>query len=134
MPRVDGVKLAPLIGLDDARKPLRSKLLAVPALRDRYLANIRTIAEEWLDWNKLGPVVAQYRALIEGEIAADTRKLSTTEAFLALTAPDAPEPKPAAEGQPGPRGAMALKTFADQRRAYLLALPEIQALKASKSR
>ena len=36
-----GVELDPLVGLDDARKPLRSKLLAVPALKAKYLANVQ---------------------------------------------------------------------------------------------
>ena len=76
MPRFDGVELDPLVGLDDPRKPLRSKVLAVPALKARYLANVRKIAEESLDWKKLGPVVAQYRKLIEKEVEADTRKLA----------------------------------------------------------
>ena len=37
-------ELDPLVGLDDATKPLRSKLLAVPALRERYLSYVRDIA------------------------------------------------------------------------------------------
>ena len=120
MPRVEGVKLDPLVGLDDLKKPLRSRLLAVPALRARYLAHVRTIAEESLDWAKLGPVVAQYRALIEKEIEADTRKLTSFAAFQKTTAD---EPAPAAEpGRRGP-GAMNLRAFAEQRRAYLLSLP-----------
>jgi hypothetical protein len=84
-----GVELDPLIGLDDAKKPLRSRVLAVPSLRERYLAHVRTIAEESLDWAKLGPLVAQYRTLIEKEIAADTRKLSSFATFRKVTA-DAP--------------------------------------------
>ena len=75
-PRPVGVDLDPLVGLDDARKPLRSRLLAVPSLKARYLDHVRTIAEEWLDWNRLGPVVARYRALIEKEVEHDTRKLT----------------------------------------------------------
>ena len=67
--------------MNDARKPLRSRLLAVPALRARYLDHVRTIAEEWLDWNKLKPVVDQYRSLIEKEVEADTRKLTSFAAF-----------------------------------------------------
>ena len=51
--RVD-VSLDPLVGLDDASKPLRSKLLAVPALRARYLRYVREIAERWLDWQYAG--------------------------------------------------------------------------------
>jgi len=142
MPRVEGVKLDPLVGMDDARKPLRSKLLAVPALRQRYLAHVRTFAQEGLDWTKLGPVVAGYRNLIEKEVAADTRKLSTTEEFLKLTA-DAPAAAaaPAAPAEPEPRemrrgpgpghGGMALRTFADQRREFLLADPRVQATNAT---
>jgi hypothetical protein len=119
MPKSDGVKLDPLVGLDDAKKPLRSKLLAVPALRERYLAKVRTIADESLDWKNLGPVVAKYRELIGKEVAADTRKLSSIEDFVKLTADE-----PAAADEEAPRGwghgGMALRSFADQRRAFLL--------------
>ena len=38
--------LDPLVGLNDTTKPLRSKLLAVPALRQRYLSYVREIAEK----------------------------------------------------------------------------------------
>jgi hypothetical protein len=114
------VKLDPLAGLDDASKPLRSKLLAVPALRDRYLAMVRTIADKHLDWKNLGPVVAGYRELAAKDVALDTRKTSGPDAFLNLTS-DAPVP---AEAPPGfGHGAMPLKTFADQRREFLLNLP-----------
>ena len=123
MQPVKGVELDPLTGLDDAKKPLRSRLLAVPALRERYLAHIRTIANDWLDWQKLGPLVAQYRALLEKEIEADTRKLTTFPAFQKATA-DAP----AESGEPAGRrqGTMSLRAFADQRREYLLSLPAVK--------
>ena len=120
-----GLKLNPLTGLDDARKPLRSKLLAVPALRERYLAKVKTIAEDGLDWAKLGPVVAGYRELVSKEIAADTRKLSSTQDFGKLAAD---KPVEAAEEAAAPRGfghgGMPLRSFADQRRAYLLSYKE----------
>lgn len=128
--RADGVKLDPLVAMDDAGKPLRSKLLAVPALKERYLAKLRTLAETDLDWKNLGPVVASYRKLVEKVVAADTRKLSTTEEFLKLTAD---EVSPAvAEAQPrdmrrGPgHGGMQLRAFADQRREFLLADPRVK--------
>ena len=79
--RPSGIEIDPLVGLDDTRKPLRSRLLAVPSLKARYLDHVRTIAEQWLDWNTLGPVVARYRALIEKEIEPDTRKLTSLAAF-----------------------------------------------------
>ena len=56
-----GPTLDPLVGLDDVSKPLRSKLLAVPALRAKYLALVRDIADRWLDWNRIGPLVSSIR-------------------------------------------------------------------------
>ena len=118
-----GVELDPLIGLDDAKKPLRSRLLAVPGLRARYLAHVRTIAENDLDWKKLGPLVAQYRALLEKEIEADPRKLNSFAAFQKATAENPSESaEPAATGRR--RGPMSLREFADQRRAFLLGCTE----------
>ena len=76
-----GPDLDPLVGLNDTSKPLRSKLLAVPALRARYLAYVREIAEGWLDWKKLGPLAKSYQAVIADEVKLDTRKLYSTEAF-----------------------------------------------------
>jgi spore coat protein CotH len=107
-----GVDLDPLNGLVDMRKPLRSKVLAVPSLRAKYLQNVKTIAEKSLDWKTLGPVVAQYRALIEKEVEADTRKLSSFDAFKRMTADDVAI---VARGREIP-----LRAFADQRRKYLI--------------
>ena len=36
-----------------------------------------------MDWNRLRPVIEEFRALIAGAVARDTRKLYTTEAFQA---------------------------------------------------
>jgi CotH kinase protein len=95
-----GATLDPLIGLNDTTKPLRSKLLAVPALRERYMAYVKQIATKWLDWNTLGPLAQKYQALIAADVKTDTRKLDSYEAFET--------------------GLTSLKGFADQRRAYLL--------------
>ena len=114
-PPPQGVDLDPLIGLDDPRKPLRSRLLAVPSLKARYLEHVKIIAAE-LDWKKLGPVVAQYRALIEKEVEVDTRKLTSLAEFKRAIA-DAPEPAAKSAG----RGlGMGLRAFSDQRSAFLL--------------
>jgi len=121
------LELDPLIGLDDSRKPLRSKILAVPALRERYLQNVRTIAQKSLDWKNLGPVVAQFRTLIEKDVEADTRKLDSFEAFRRTTADDAIAA--------GGRGfEFPLRAFADQRRKYLLGYNATAALRDSPSR
>src|SRR5688500_15030198 len=76
-----GADLDPLVGLTDATKPLRSKLLAVPALRERYLGYVRDIAEKWLDWRTLGPIAQTYHALIADDVKLDTRKLYSFEDF-----------------------------------------------------
>ena len=118
--RQSGIELDPLIGLDDTRKPLRSRLLAVPSLKARYLDHVRTIAEEWLDWNKLGPVVAQYRALIEKEVEADTRKLTRWPRSRRRWPTHPRSRRPSPRRRPG----SGLRAFADQRRKYLLNYPE----------
>ncbi len=103
---IKGVELDPLLMANNADKVLISKLLAVPALRSRYLAYVRDIADRQLDWNRLGPVTEKYHALIAEEVKADTRKLESTEDFL--------------KGLTEDSTAIGLKNFADQRRAYLL--------------
>jgi hypothetical protein len=99
-----GVDLDPLVGLNDPTKPLRSRLLAVPALRERYQGYVRDIAARWLDWGTLEPLVKQYQALIAGVVKVDTRKLYTYEAFEN-------------EVSEGPES---LRNFVERRRAFLL--------------
>jgi len=114
----NGVELDPFLAAEDANKPLISKLLAVPALRKRYAGYVKDIAEKWLDWSKLGPIAEAHQALIADDVKRDTRKLDSFEAFQ----------NSLAAGGGGSRGGISLKDFADQRRAYLLAHPEIQKL------
>src|SRR5262249_58470480 len=103
--------------VDAARQPLRSRLLAVPSLRKRYLEMVRTIAEKSFAWNKVKPVIDQYRALIEKEVEIDTRKLYSIADFRTSLA----DKVPAGAAGPGGRGAMLnLHNFFVQRRAYLL--------------
>jgi hypothetical protein len=99
-----GVNLDPLVAVNDPTKPLRSKLLAVPALRARYMGYVRDIAEKWLDWKTLEPLVRQYQALIAEDMKTDTRKIYSFEAFQAGVG----------------SGPESLKGFVDRRRAYLL--------------
>ncbi|HEY0968284.1 MAG TPA: CotH kinase family protein [Opitutaceae bacterium] len=119
----EGLELDPLVGLGDLSKPLLGKLLAVPALRTRYLGYVRDIARDWLDWNKLGPIATRYQALIDHEVEIDTRKLDTHENFTRGLTEDV-----LSQGMRGGSYLIGLKTFADQRRAYLLNYPEIRAL------
>ena len=97
--------------------PLRSRLLAVPSLRAKYLDHVREIAEESLNWRYLGPVVAQYRELIQRDMEADTRKEQTFEAFAAATSPSA-------DSNEGQGRGISLRAFAVQRRQFLLEYKE----------
>jgi hypothetical protein len=108
-----GVTLDPLVGLENDRTPLRSKLLAVPALRARYLQYVREIAQNSLDWTALGPFVAGLRELIRKDVERDTRKLSSYEAFLRVTADEKSESEPNGPG-------LSLRAFAERRREFLL--------------
>lgn len=105
-PGSGGVFLNPLFAQDDANKPIISKILAVPALRAKYLGYVREIADRWLNWEAVGPLVRQYRDLIGEDVARDTRKLYSTEDFLRDTSDEA------AMGT--------LRNFFAQRRAFLL--------------
>jgi len=98
------IQVDPLVGVDDPSKPLRSKLLAVPALRQKYLEYVRDIATRWLDWNTLMPTLKSSHDLIASEVRRDTRKLYDVDGFEAGIA---------ATGNP-------LKAFVDARRAFLL--------------
>jgi hypothetical protein len=99
-----GAQLDPLVAIDDPSKPLRSKLLAVPALRERYLTYVREIATKWLDWDAVQPILKPAHDLIAAEVKVDTRKLYDLAGFEAGIA---------ASNNP-------LKSFLDARRAYLL--------------
>lgn len=113
-----GLELDPLVALQDSSKPLRSKLLAVPNYRERYLQMVKIIAKEQLDWAKLGPKVETYGKLIKPFVEGDTRKLTSSEAFQQSVFADTAE-----------RGRTTLKQFTEQRQKYLLNYPEISKLK-----
>ena len=116
--------LDPLVGLNDQRKPLRSRLLAVPALEARYLSHVHTLAEQWLDWETLGPIVERYRTLIEPVVEADTKKLSSLASFQKSISGDPPKE---AEAKPGRgRREPSLRSFVEGRRRYLLNHPEVK--------
>ena len=121
-----GVQLDPLSGASDPNKPLLYRLLAVPSLRTRFLGYVRDIAEKWMAWEKTGPIVAQYRALIESDVKNDTRKLDSYENFVKGIDGSSSVMGNESGGFWGRRGGMnaapelSLKDFLAQRRTYLL--------------
>lgn len=132
-PAAGGVALDPMANADDPEKALMHRLLAVPALRARYLGYVKDIAEKWLDWNRLGPLAEQFQTVIAADIKSDTKKLDSTENFSGRVTKD--KEVEAGGGGFGGRGGfndaprLSLKSFAEQRRAYILNHPEIKNLK-----
>ncbi len=114
-----GTDLDPFIGSDDKVKVLLNRLVAVPALRAKYLGYLKDIATKWLDWKRLGPIALKYQALVDADVKADSRKLESYEAFQTLVEKDTVK---------GTATIMSLKTFADQRREFLLNYPDIKKL------
>ncbi|MDV6030509.1 MAG: spore coat protein CotH [Phycisphaera sp. RhM] len=110
-----GVDLDPLVAIDNPRMPLRSRLLSVPSLRSKYLQYVREIAEQSLAWNEVEPVISRHAKLIEEEVAVDTRKLETLEAFEQATSLETPDEKGS-----GP----SLRRFFEQRQKFLLEYKE----------
>ncbi|MGH9240290.1 MAG: CotH kinase family protein [Vicinamibacterales bacterium] len=101
-----GPQLDPLVATNDPGKPLRSKLLAVPALRAKYLSYVHDIATRWLDWKTVYPLLKSAHDLIGPEVRLDTRKLYDVEGFEA--------------GMAASNADNSLKSFLDSRRAFLL--------------
>jgi CotH kinase protein len=128
--REENAKLDPFAGEKDPNKALLNKLLAVPALRQRYVGYLREMATTWLDWDKkVGPIALRTHSMIDSDFKTDTRQLSSYEAFKNSLTVDQKPNSEQGSGRPnmmaGPR--MSLKSYIDQRREYLLSHPELQA-------
>ena len=111
-----GPELEPFYNADNEDRPLMYKMFQVPHLKARYRHHVKTITEEWISWDKIGPVVNQYAALIREEVKKDVRKHSSYEAFekgLIESISD------------GRRTKLGLKPFSIGRREFLLKHPEI---------
>jgi len=120
--RISGFELDPFFGAEDTdRKPLISRLLAVPSLKMRYVAHVRTIAEASLDWKKLAPSIEELQRLISDEVKADTRKLDDYEGFV-----NGAQGDPEGESSGRFRRSPSLKSFVEERRKYLLDHPALK--------
>jgi hypothetical protein len=118
-----GVELDPLYAANDSRKLLLAKLLSVPKWRTQYLTTLREMAETWLDWERLAPIVEMYRSSIQAEVQRDTRQLGSYEEFSRGITEMVTRRGPCGDAKH-----YGLKPFVLARRAYLLHHPAIQAL------
>ena len=112
--------LDPYAGSTDPQKSMLYYLLRVPAFKERYLAYIRDINENWLTWEKLGPEIERVQALIKDDVALDRKKLYSTESFFTGATQDYYY----GGGSPTPPE-YSLKGFIRDRHAYLLSYPGI---------
>lgn len=126
--------LDPLGHHDNPDRPLISRLLSIPRLRNRYLSYVKTLTVEWLDWEKLSPIIQDYRELIQAEVEVDDKKLYSYEAFasnaiesdaannrpfLPLDSSFGSQERGPSRG-PGEEQAPSFKRFSQERQAFLL--------------
>jgi hypothetical protein len=72
----------------------RAEVADLSALRARYVAYVKDVATNCFDWKKVGPLVAQWQALIADDVKKDIRKIFSTEAFSKAVTVDGFEPGP----------------------------------------
>ena len=101
-----GAKMNPVGLAKEERAALSYALLKVPKWRQAYLDRCRTIRDTWLDWNKVGPIVAGYRKMIEPIIKKDDKSLYGYDAFVAAI-------EKGSDRRPG------LRRFLEERREFL---------------
>jgi hypothetical protein len=102
---MNNVSWSPFYNQTDIRFPLLNRLLAVPSIRQRYLAHVRTMIEESLDQTEMNNLIDTYFSLIDPFVQADNKKLYSYSQFVS-------------EKQ-------VLKNYVQQRRNNLLANAEV---------
>lgn len=90
---------------DDAAVPLMRRLMAISLYRQRYLAHVRAILDSAFTEEAVSAKLETYRALIEEQVKADSKKLYSNQAFDS--------------------GIETLKSFVRTRRSSLLANREL---------
>lgn len=73
----NAVSWGPFYNANKVNYPLLNRLLAVPSIRQRYLAHFRTLINEEMAATDFNALIDQYDALISAEVQADPKKLYT---------------------------------------------------------
>ncbi len=71
----------PFFNEKNSNYPLLSKLLAVPSIRQRYLAHFRTILEDSFNPDVMNKMIDTYAAKIDAHIETDPKKMMTYTQF-----------------------------------------------------
>lgn len=74
---------SPFYNQTNANYPLLNRILAVPALRQRYLAHMRTIVNEAFDLTTSHAKLDAYKAQIDALVQSDPKKIYTYAQFTA---------------------------------------------------
>ncbi len=98
----DTKQIDPFLHADNEERPVIRRLLGIRRLRARYAAHVRTIVDEWLSWDHIGPRVEAYHGLIDAYVEADAKQLYTHADFLASTTEEITVPMPAGGLGPPP--------------------------------
>ena len=116
---IEGGMTSPVTHENSPTRPVINRLLSHPQWRARYLAHVRTVVEEWLDWKVIEPIVTAYQQLIDAEVRDDDKKLYAYQDFTNAVGSGGGEASSSGRGTPSLAG------FVTQRRDYLLKHPEL---------
>ncbi|MCY4404141.1 MAG: CotH kinase family protein [Candidatus Poribacteria bacterium] len=105
--------VSPVTHADNAMRPVISRLLGIPEWKARYIAHVKTVVDEWLDWEVMEPIIKDYYSLIDSEVQQDNKKLYDYNGFQASIDSDRGGRTPS------------YKRFVSQRRENLLNHPEL---------
>ena len=108
--------LSPTTHAENPMRPVISRLLGIPKWKARYIAHVRTVVDEWLDWEVLEPVIKEYHAIIDSEVQKDDKKLYDYSRF-----------EESVDGDGGGR-TPSFKRYVTQRREILLNHSELNKL------
>lgn len=75
--KTSAVNWSPFYNANKVNYPLLNRLLAVPSIRQRYLAHFRTLLADEMNSTEFNALIDQYDALINAEVQADPKKLYT---------------------------------------------------------
>lgn len=79
--RLNAVSWSPFFKENDVKFPLMNRLFAVPGLRQRYLAHVRTILQQYMDPAVVHPQIDAYASLIGPLVQNDPKKIYTYAQF-----------------------------------------------------
>lgn len=72
---------SPFYNANDFNYPLMNRLFAVPALRQRYLAHLRTVIADCMDATAVGALIDDYLVMVDTIVQNDPKKLMTYAQF-----------------------------------------------------